>query len=118
MSVKQLISDLLSDWNGYAQINAQQVIETADHTAQQLSLTPETDIVSKKACDAFLELVACEDAIAEILSGELAYLEFVQIFRPKVDGAPAYFDFKILPIDPTHPSQGALLLIKKSEINS
>ncbi|MFK7802574.1 MAG: hypothetical protein AB8G95_13150 [Anaerolineae bacterium] len=116
MPNKHLISNLLVDWNGYAQINAHQIIETADPVAQRLSATPDVNIVSQKACDAFLELMGCESALAEILSGELPYLEFVQINRSKITDTPNFFDFKIIPVDSNTPALGAFLLIRKSTI--
>ena len=108
------ISTLLENWNGYAQINSLQIIENADKIAQQLSITPKSNIVSQKACDVFEELVGCESALAEILAGELPYLEFREINRSNDNEPPAYFDFKIIPVNPEQPEDGALLLIRNS----
>ena len=110
--------DYLSDWNGFAAINSDQSINQACAIAQELSTRPEIDLNSQFACDAFLELTGCEEALNEIIDGKLPYLEFNQINRPTPDGAIDLFDFKIMPMDEFNPQNGAVLLIRHSQTQS
>ena len=104
--------DQLSDWNGFAAINSNQIIDHACPIAQELSTKPEVSLTSQFACDAFMELTGCEDAISEILEGKLPYLEFNQINRPAPNGAVDLLDFKVVPMDEYNPQNGAVLLIR------
>lgn len=106
--------DQLSDWNGFAAINSNQIIDHASPIAQELSATPEIDLNSQFACDAFLELTGCEDALNEIFEGTLPYLEFNQINRPAINGSTNLLDFKVVPLDEFNPQNGAVLLIRHS----
>ena len=108
--------DELSDWNGFVAINSNQIIDHASHMAQELSAKPEIDLSSQLACDAFIELVGCEEALGEIIEGKLPYLEFNQINRPTPNGSVELFDFKLIPMDELSPQSGAILLIRPSQI--
>lgn len=110
-----LYSPLISDWHGYACIDSEQVIHDANPFAEQFAASSGT-INSLHVCEAFEELVGCEEALTDILSGKLPYLEFHQINKPDSKGITRYLDFKIMPRHELNPLDGIILLIKDSPI--
>lgn len=106
--------DDLSGWNKVVAINSDQLIDHVCPIAQELSEIPDADLNATFACDAFMELTGCEDALNEIFEGKLPYLEFNQINRPAANGTINLLDFKVIPVDERNPQNGAVLLMRNS----
>ncbi len=104
--------ELLSNRIGVVYINSDQIIESTQGIAQDLSLDRETNIVSQPLTESFIELFGFEDTIDSILNGELPYLELQEVNRENESGGIDYFDFSIYPADDKESSNGLVLLIE------
>ncbi|MFT5194113.1 MAG: signal transduction histidine kinase [Cellvibrionaceae bacterium] len=106
--------DLLSNRVGYAFINPDHTIESANGIIQELSYTPDIDIVTQPVTEAFLELFGCEETLDNIMSGELSFLEIQEVNRQKEDGEVGYYDFSLYPADRANPTKGLILLVENT----
>ncbi|MEM8857991.1 MAG: HAMP domain-containing sensor histidine kinase [Chloroflexota bacterium] len=105
--------DLLSSRVGYAFINSDHIIESAQGIIQSLSFTPEVSIVDKPLTEAFIEFFGYEQVLNDMLAGIVPYLEIAEVNRPSLDDVD-YFDFGIYPADNDKPEDGLILLVENT----
>ncbi len=104
--------ELLSNRIGVVYVNSDQIVESTQGIAQELSMDSETSIVSQPLTESFIELFGFEDTIDQILEGELPYLELQEVNRENEAGGIDYYDFSIYPADEDDASRGLVLLIE------
>lgn len=104
--------ELLSDRIGVVYVNSDQIVESTQGIAQDLSMDQETSIVSQPLTESFIELFGFEETIDMILSGELPFLELQEVNRENDAGEIDYYDFSIHPADENEPSNGLVLVIE------
>lgn len=106
--------DLLSTRVGYAFINTDHVIESAQGIIQSLSYTPDVSVINQPLTDAFVEFFGYEDSLNEMLAGNVPFIEISEVNRPTFDNDVDYFDFGIYPADSEEPGKGLILLAENT----
>ncbi|MEM9775645.1 MAG: HAMP domain-containing sensor histidine kinase [Chloroflexota bacterium] len=106
--------DLLSSRVGYAFINAEHVIESAQGIIQSLSYTPDVSVINQPLTDAFVEFFGYEESLDEMLAGNVPFIEIAEVNRPTFDDDVDYFDFGIYPADNKNPGEGLILLVENT----
>ena len=106
--------DLLSSRVGYAFINTDHVIESAQGIIQSLSYTPDVSVINQPLTDAFVEFFGYEDSLDEMLAGNVPFIEIAEVNRPTFDDDVDYFDFGIYPADNENPGEGLILLVENT----
>lgn len=106
--------DLIANRVGYAFVNPKHIIESATGIIQDLSFTPEIDIINQPVTEAFVELFGYEETLDQLLAGEVPFLELQEVNRPKENGEIAYYDFSLYPADDANPAKGLILLVENT----